>query len=52
MVTSGLTLDISQTDGIFFANDLYALEIHNTKSTLFTAVGFVSHNGDLRTSEQ
>ena len=52
MVTSGATLDISQTDGIFFANVLYTLEIHNTKSTLCTAVGFVSCNGILRTSEQ
>jgi len=50
MVTGGATLDISQTDGVFYANDLYTLEIHNKKSTLGTAV--FSHNGDLPTSEQ
>ena len=39
-------------DGVFFANDFYILKIRNTKSTLCIAVGFVSHTGDLRSSEQ
>jgi hypothetical protein len=52
MITSGATLNISQTDRVFFANYLYTLEFCNTQSTLCIAVGFVSHTGDLRTSEQ
>jgi len=52
MITSGVTLGISQTDGVFFANYLYTLEFRNKQSTLCTSVGFVSHTGDLRTSEQ
>jgi hypothetical protein len=52
LITNGATLYIYQTDGVFFANDLYTLEIRNTESTLCTVVGFVSHTGDLRTSEQ
>jgi len=52
VITSDVTLDISQMDGVFFTNYLCTLEFRNTQSTLCTAVGFVSHTCDLRTSEQ
>jgi hypothetical protein len=52
MNTSDATSDMCQTDGVFFANDLYTLEIRNMKGTLCTVVGLVSYTDDLRTSEQ